>query len=74
MYLQFSFVNSDMLARFCLYCDHKRVSRSNHRVFNHNSAQQVGTFIQDVHILQIMKVKNRSASKKGLLVTQLRYI
>ena len=53
-----------MLVRFRLDCDHKRVSRSDPRVFNHNSVQQVGTYIQDAHSAPSIKGKSRSASKK----------
>ena len=52
-----------MLIRFRLDCDHKRVSRSDPRVFNHNSVQQVGTYIQDAHSAPSIKGKRRSASK-----------
>ena len=53
-----------MLVRFRLDCDHKRVSRSDPRVFNHNSIQQVGTYIQYPHSAPSIKGKSRSASKK----------
>ena len=53
-----------MLIRFRLDCDHNRVSRSDPRVFNHNSVQQVGTYIQDAHSAPSIKGKSSSASKK----------
>ena len=53
-----------MLIRFRLDCDHKRVSRSDPRVFNHNSVQQVGTYIQDAHSTPSIKGKSRRVSKK----------
>ena len=52
-----------MLIRFRLDCDYKRVSRSIPRVFNHNSVQQVGTYIQDTHSAPSIKGKRRSSSK-----------
>ena len=53
-----------MLVRFRLDCEHKRVSRSAPRVFNTNSVQQFGTYIQDPHSAPSIKGKSRSASKK----------
>ena len=53
-----------MLVRFRLDCEHKRVSRSAARVFNTNSVQEFGTYIQDPHSAPSIKGKSRSASKK----------
>ena len=52
-----------MIVRFRLDCDHKRVSLSIPRAFNHTSVQQVGTYIQDAHSALSVKVKSRSSSK-----------
>ena len=53
--------NSDMLIRFLLDCDHKRVSYSIPRNFSNNFIQQVGTYIQDPHSAPSIKCKRRSA-------------
>ena len=57
-------LNSDMLVRCCLDCDHKCVSRSIPPSFNHNSVPQVGTYIQDTHSAPSIKGKSRCTSKK----------
>ena len=62
--LDFVYSHSDMLVRFRLDCEHKRVSRSAPRVFNTNSVQKFGTYIQDPHSAPSIKGKSRSASKK----------
>ena len=56
--------NREMIVRFRLDCEHKRVSRSAPRVFNTNSVQEIGTYIQDAHSAPSIKGKSRSASKK----------
>ena len=57
-------LNSDMLVQFRLDCDRKCVSRSDSRVLNHNSVQQVGTYIKNALSAPSIKGKSRSASKK----------
>ena len=59
-----------MRVRFHLDCDNKRVSHFVSRVFNLNSAQQVGTYIQYPHSAPSIKGKSRSASKNEWLITQ----
>ena len=56
------------MIRFRLDCLHKRVSRSNPRLFANNYVQEVGTYIQDAHSSPSIKGKSRSATKKGLLL------
>ena len=50
-------LNSDMRVRFCLDCDHKRVSRYDTRNTKHDSVQQVITYIQDSRSAPSIKVK-----------------
>ena len=53
-----------MLVRFRLDYGHKGVSHSDPCDFNHNSVQQVGTYIQYARSIPSIKGKSRSAYKK----------
>ena len=62
--LLYGCLNSEILVRFHLDCDHKSVSCSDTRDLNHDTAQKAGTYIQDSHSAPSIKGKSRSASKK----------
>ena len=53
--------NSDILIRFRLDCDHKRVSHYIPRNFSNNFVQQVGTYIQDPRSAPNIIGRSRSA-------------